>query len=99
MSGHQLHFDSDNEGIGGIRNPIVSSVVYLSAASGENEETTLSEGRATCAAAIGGPTLVTDQCMGGPLATQGWLAYPAVNRVTLFDGRVLHGAQAPTQCP
>ena len=29
-SGHQLHFDSDNEGIGGIRNPIVTSVTYLS---------------------------------------------------------------------
>ena len=28
-SGHQLHFDSDNEGAGGIRNPIVSTVVYL----------------------------------------------------------------------
>lgn len=30
-SGHQLHFDSDNEGRGGIiKNPIVSSVLYLS---------------------------------------------------------------------
>ena len=40
---------------------------------------------------VGGPTLVTDQRLGGPLATRGWLAYPAVNRVTVFDGRVLHG--------
>ena len=30
-SGHQLHFDSDNEGIGQVRNPIVSSVLYLTA--------------------------------------------------------------------
>jgi hypothetical protein len=30
-SGHQLHFDSDNEGIGSVRNPIVSSVLYLTA--------------------------------------------------------------------
>jgi len=28
--GHQMHFDSDNEGVGGIRNPIASSVLYLS---------------------------------------------------------------------
>ena len=31
-SGHQLHFDSDNEGVGGaasIRNPLVSAVCYL----------------------------------------------------------------------
>ena len=29
-SGHQLHFDSDNEGQDGVRNPIVTSVCYLS---------------------------------------------------------------------
>ncbi|CAN0392079.1 unnamed protein product [Ectocarpus sp. 12 AP-2014] len=28
-SGHQMHFDSDNEGLGGVRNPIVSVVVYV----------------------------------------------------------------------
>eukprot|EP00752_Nemacystus_decipiens_P001527 g1497.t1 len=28
-SGHQMHFDSDNEGRGGVRNPIVSVVVYV----------------------------------------------------------------------
>lgn len=28
-AGHQLHFDSDDEGAGGVRNPIVSTVVYL----------------------------------------------------------------------
>ena len=32
-SGHQLHFDSDNEGQGTVRNPIISTVLYLS----ENE--------------------------------------------------------------
>ena len=31
--GHQLHFDSDDEGRGGVRNPICSVVVYLSASS------------------------------------------------------------------
>ena len=29
-SGHQLHFDSDDEGVGGVRNPLVSTVLYLS---------------------------------------------------------------------
>ena len=28
-AGHQLHYDSDDEGVGGVRNPIVSSVLYL----------------------------------------------------------------------
>ena len=27
--GHQLHFDSDNEGCDGVRNPIVSTILYL----------------------------------------------------------------------
>ena len=29
-SGHQLHFDSDNEGLGGVRNPLATSVCSLS---------------------------------------------------------------------
>ncbi len=28
-AGHQLHFDSDDEGTGGVRNPIISTVIYL----------------------------------------------------------------------
>lgn len=28
-SGHQMHFDSDNEGIGGVRNPIISTILYI----------------------------------------------------------------------
>ena len=76
-SGHQLHFDSDNEGIGGaasIRNPLVSAVCYLT-----------EEG-------LGGPTLVTDQCLGDRgLAQNGWLAFPKCNRLVIFDGQVLHG--------
>ena len=32
--GHQLHFDSDDEGIGGVRNPICSTVLYISACGG-----------------------------------------------------------------
>ena len=32
--GHQMHYDSDNEGIGGVRNPICSCVVYVVAPPG-----------------------------------------------------------------
>ena len=32
--GHQLHFDSDDEGEGGIRNPLVSSALYLTSGVG-----------------------------------------------------------------
>ncbi|KAI9204353.1 uncharacterized protein BJ171DRAFT_474981 [Polychytrium aggregatum] len=74
--GHQLHFDSDDEGRrregGKPRHPIVSSVCYLT------------EG-------IGGPTLVTNQRLGDPLADKAWLAFPKLNRYTVFDGSVLHG--------
>ena len=39
----------------------------------------------------GGPTLVSDQRLGGPLATRGWLCYPRANRLCLFDPAHLHG--------
>ncbi|GLI68215.1 hypothetical protein VaNZ11_012559, partial [Volvox africanus] len=71
-SGHQLHFDSDDEGVGGVRNPIVSGVVYLTGG-------------------VGGPTLVTPQLLGGPLAPHGWLVHPRENRLGMFDSTVLHG--------
>lgn len=32
--GHQLHYDSDDEGRGGVRNPLVSSALYLTGAVG-----------------------------------------------------------------
>lgn len=70
--GHQLHFDSDDEGRGGIRHPTVGSVLFID---GE----------------IGGPTLMTNQKLGGMLADKGWLVHPRSNRLVLFDGRVLHG--------
>lgn len=41
---------------------------------------------------IGGPTLVTTQRLGSKrLAERGWIVYPRVNRVCMFDGGVLHG--------
>jgi len=33
-SGHQMHFDSDDEGNGGVRNPIISTILYICAESG-----------------------------------------------------------------
>lgn len=40
---------------------------------------------------IGGPTLVTDQVLGGSLAEKGWMAPPKENRMVVFDARYLHG--------
>ncbi len=73
-SGHQLHFDSDNEGRGEVKHPLVSSIIYLS-----------EEG-------CGGPSLMTDQRLDDTqLAQNGWLSYPKLNRMVVFDGSVLHG--------
>lgn len=74
-TGHQLHFDTDNEGLNGVvKNPEMSSVLYLS---GQDER--------------GAPTIVTNQRLSSRrLATDAWLCYPKQNRVAMF-GRVLHG--------
>jgi hypothetical protein len=106
-AGHQLHYDSDDEGQGGVRNPIFTSVLYLApnTATTRNTSSNTSEDAPNGAVSssssakqqpeqqpfVGGPTLVTDQLLGGPLATKGWLAYPATNRFTMFDGKYLHG--------
>ena len=72
-TGHQFHYDSDDEGRGGVRNPTVSSALYLTGS-------------------VGGPTLVTDHRIGvNRLASRGWAALPAENRLLLFDGGLLHG--------
>jgi hypothetical protein len=80
-TGHQFHFDSDNEGCTEvIRNPIVSCVLYLSG--GNNVLTTGS-----------GPTVVTNQRLSSrQLASKAWLV-PATqsNRLIAFDGKLLHG--------
>jgi methyl-CpG-binding domain protein 4 len=81
-SGHQMHFDSDDEGRGGVRNPIISTILYITA--GRNDEdTTLF---------TGGPSLVTNQKVENDhLATRGWLAHPRPKRLVAFDGKYLHG--------
>lgn len=39
----------------------------------------------------GGPTLITNQKLGGDLADKGWLVYPSENRLTVFEAEFLHG--------
>ena len=88
-SGHQLHFDSDDEGRTTDddehgpqrypRHPLVSTVLYVST---END--------------VGGPTLVTDQRLRNPTtrslgSVQGWLVPSKPSRLVCFDGGVLHG--------
>jgi hypothetical protein len=89
--GHQLHFDSDDEGAGprGPRHPLVSTVLYLS------------EG---AHARVGGPTLVTPQrrVPDASLADEGWLLHPGDARLGMFDGGVLHGVlpgRGPSPAP
>ena len=77
--GHQLHFDLDEARLrarGTARHPTLSTVVYL----------TLGD--------LGSisPTLVTSQRVGDSGEdAQGWLAWPAPNRILIFDGGLLHG--------
>eukprot|EP00927_Polykrikos_kofoidii_P073131 TRINITY_DN69204_c0_g1_i1.p1 TRINITY_DN69204_c0_g1~~TRINITY_DN69204_c0_g1_i1.p1 ORF type:complete len:609 (-),score=81.90 TRINITY_DN69204_c0_g1_i1:202-2028(-) len=73
--GHQLHFDSDDEGIGGARHPICSVVVFVDAPDGFGGPTLVTDQR------LGDKSL----------ARKGWLAHPRVGRLVVFDGSVLHG--------
>ena len=84
-SGHQLHFDSDDEGRGGeIRNPVCSTILYLTNCEDNSNNQYFKM--------VGGPSLVTNQRLTSTtLATKGWLAHPKPLRLVAFDGRVLHG--------
>ena len=82
-SGHQLHFDSDDEGRsrqqGFPNHPICSFVLNVSSH-----------------ARVGGPTLVTNQRLRNPETTnlqgvRGWLVPSRPSRLVCFDGSVLHG--------
>ncbi|CAJ1404177.1 unnamed protein product [Effrenium voratum] len=48
--GHQMHYDSDNEGIGGVRNPICSCIVFIHAPPGVGGPTLVTD---QLAAALG----------------------------------------------
>lgn len=73
--GHQLHYDSDNEGIGGARHPILSLVFFVHATEGVGGPTLITNQR------------LGDLKM----ATHGWLVYPKAGRVIAYEGTVLHG--------
>jgi hypothetical protein len=87
-TGHQFHFDSDNEGCTDvIRNPIVSCVLYLSPSSSRMEDNNNNT------VGSGGPTVVTNQRLSSRgLASKAWIV-PATksNRLVAFDGKLLHG--------
>lgn len=94
-SGHQLHYDSDETSIenGGKkpRHPLATMVIFLSDKEDSREG---QEQEDLCPSAyVGGPTLMTDQVLNGPLAKKGWLAFPKINRICLFDSNYLHGTQ------
>jgi hypothetical protein len=76
-SGHQMHFDSDDEGSvdrdGKRKHPLCSAVAFV-------------------AGGVGGPTLVTDQRDDSKTLTRnGWLIAPVTGRIAVFDGECLHG--------
>jgi len=73
--GHQLHYDSDNEGIGGARHPICSLVYFVEAPNGVGGPTLVTNQR------LGDDSF----------ASQGWLVYPKQGRLAVYDGSVLHG--------
>uniref|UniRef100_A0A7S4BN54 Uncharacterized protein n=1 Tax=Chrysotila carterae TaxID=13221 RepID=A0A7S4BN54_CHRCT len=83
-TGHQLHFDSDDEGRGGVRHPIASCVLYLSG--GVGGPTLITEQHA----ASRPPRL----------AAAGWAVHPHENRAVIFNGSLLHavipGRGSPT---
>lgn len=77
------HFDSDDEGRGGVRNPIISTVLYISSGDSSTSEH---------GSHAGGPTIVTNQKLSdNRLASQGWLAHAKPQRLVAFDGSFLHG--------
>ena len=85
-TGHQLHWDTDNEGQSGdeqssngdttpppLRHPLTTCVLYVKA--GESA----------------GPTLVTAQRKASRFpADRGWVSHAQQGRMTALDGRVLH---------
>eukprot|EP00933_Yihiella_yeosuensis_P018465 TRINITY_DN1513_c5_g1_i1.p1 TRINITY_DN1513_c5_g1~~TRINITY_DN1513_c5_g1_i1.p1 ORF type:complete len:447 (+),score=93.78 TRINITY_DN1513_c5_g1_i1:155-1342(+) len=73
--GHQMHFDSDNEGIGGATHPIATCIVYVEAPDGFGGPTLITD-----------QTLAEKT-----LATKGWLVFPKTGRLAAYTGDYLHG--------
>lgn len=105
--GHQFHFDSADEGRGGIiRNPAFSSILFLSSGdSGSDAGDDASyDHNDSDTNAMMSPTLITDMARAdeGKLSTVetkdgegrsdgGVLAYPRAGRIVAFRGDLLHG--------
>lgn len=75
VCGHQMHFDSDNEGVGGARHPICSCVAFVDAPDGFGGPTLVTD----------------QKLSDSSLAARGWLVYPKTGRLAVYDGSVLHG--------
>ena len=90
--GHQMHFDSDETFLrdgGAPTHPLVSCVIYLEEGA-SNRKKKHSSGP-PAGGMCGGPTLITNQVLGGGLATEGWMVMPHPDRLVMFDARYLHG--------
>jgi len=72
---HQLHFDSDNEGINGLRNPVLTVVLFLSDGAGGPTLVTNQE---------------KDSVHKTYHTAHGWICYPKENRMIAFPN-YLHG--------
>jgi len=89
-TGHQFHFDSDNEGQGRlIKNPIMTAIFYLSGVGSSSDDV---EDSATHFAA-GGPSIVTNQTLHSRhMATKAVMSIAtSPGRLVAFDGKLLHG--------
>lgn len=84
-TGHQFHFDSDNEGQGRmIKNPIMTAILYLP---------TAFESSSSSSENAGGPSVVTNQALVSQhLATKAVMSVStSPGRLLAFDGSLLHG--------
>ena len=73
--GHQMHYDSDNEGIGGVRNPICSCIIFVNAPPGFGGPTLVTD------------QILSKKQLG----SKGWLVTPSNGRLTAYDGTYFHG--------
>lgn len=73
--GHQMHYDSDNEGVGGVRNPICSCIIFVNAPPGCGGPTLVTD------------QMLSKKQLG----SKGWLVTPHLGRLAAYDGTYFHG--------
>ena len=88
-----MHFDSDDEGQNGIRNPLISTILYIHSPSTHTPPSFNKSSSNTSKKTLnGGPSLVTTQKLRDHyLAERGYLSFPNEKRLVAFNGKVLHG--------